>query len=232
MSDLAENPGSNNGDLVAAINRADDTTPLGTNIKRLVDNYQMVDKRQPVFSESNSRNARFYIADNFLQAWLAVIKPARDASRMRPMKKAIELAMPRCFVHEGFAFEKLIRQLHIECSRKGVGDFPLTSIELGFWNRVRDINKDIEIDIVALNSDDRIVRFGSCKRSASSHDKSSMNRFDLHIQRFMQTKEGRKLSGWKTEKLLFSPLFSDDEKASNQAAGFGSKDLLSYANLF
>lgn len=229
---LAENPGCNNGDLVAAINRADDTTPLGTHIKRLVDNYQMVDKRQPVFSESNSRNARFYITDNFLQAWLAVVKSARDTSRMRPLKKALELAMPRSFVHEGFAFEKLIRQLHIECSRKGVGDFSLTSIELGFWNRARNIDKDIEIDIVALNSDDRIVRFGSCKRTAHAHDKTSVDKFDLHIQRFMQTKEGKKLTGWGIERVLFSPVFTTDEKVNHQAAGFQAKDLLTYASLF
>ena len=62
---LAQNPGCGNGDVIAAVNREDDMTPLGTHIRRLVENYQMVDKRQPVFSDSNSRNAWYYVTDSF-----------------------------------------------------------------------------------------------------------------------------------------------------------------------
>jgi AAA+ ATPase superfamily predicted ATPase len=229
---LAQNPGCSNGDLVAAVNREDDTTPLGTHIKRLVENYQMVDKRQPVFSGSASRNARYYITDNFLQAWLSVVKPARDSSRMRPLAKAIALAMPRCFVHEGFAFEKLIRQLHIECSRKGLGDFALTSIELGFWNRARNVDNDIEIDIVALDAEGLRIRFGSCKRSATAHDSISIKKFEQHIERFLSTKEGKRVHGWAVEKVLFSPIFTSTQKESLSASGYRCLDLPAYAALF
>jgi hypothetical protein len=229
---LAENPGCSNGDLVAAVNREDDMTPLGTHIRRLVENYQMIDKRQPVFSDSNSRNARYYITDNFLQAWLSVVTPARDTSRMRPLAKAIERAMPRCFGHEGFAFEKLIRQLHIECSRKGLGDFSLTSIELGFWNRARNVDNDIEIDIVALDADDRRVRFGSCKRNAAAYEGASLARFEAHIERFLSTKEGRRVKGWTVEKALFSPVFTVVEKSVFFDKGYECRDLQWYAELF
>jgi len=229
---LAENQASNNGDLVAAVNREDDTTPLGAHLKRLVEDYRMVDKRQPVFSESASRNARYYITDNFLQSWLSVVKPARDTSRIRPLAKAIELAMPYCFRHEGFAFEKLIRQLHIECSCKGLGDFGLTAIELGFGNRARNVDNDIEIDIVALDADDRRVRFGSCKRSAAAHDRASLAKFDRHIERFLSTKEGRKVTGWTVEKALFSPVFTATEKDNLAAGGYLCRDLPTYAALF
>jgi len=229
---LAENPGCSNGDVVAAVNREDDMTPLGAHIRRLVENYQMIDRRQPVFSDSNSRNARYYVTDNFLQAWLAVVKPARDTSRMRPLAKAIERAMPRCFVHEGFAFEKLIRHLHIECSRKGLGDFSLSSIELGYWNRARNVDNDIEIDIVALDADDQRVRFGSCKRNATAHDGASLAKFETHVQRFLSTKEGRKVAGWTVEKALFSPVFTGAEKDAFAARGYECRDLQWYAALF
>ncbi|WP_331712651.1 ATP-binding protein [Caballeronia udeis] len=229
---LAQNPGCSNGDVVAAVNREDDMTPLGTHIRRLVENYQMIDKRQPVFSDSNSRNARYYVTDNFLQAWLAVVKPARDTSRMRPLAKAIERAMPRCFGHEGFAFEKLIRHLHIECSRKGLGDFSLSSIELGYWNRARNVDNDIEIDIVALDADDQRVRFGSCKRNASAHDGASLAKFETHIERFLSTKEGRRVAGWTVEKALFSPVFTTAEKGAFSERGYECRDLQWYAALF
>lgn len=170
--------------------------------------------------------------DNFPQAWLSVVKPARDTSRMRPLAKAIERAMPRCFGHEGFAFEKLIRQLHIECSRKGLGDFSLTSIELGFWNRARNVDNNIEIDIVALNADERRVRFGSCKRNATAHDGASLAKFEAHIERFRSTKEGRRVKGWTVEKALFSPVFTTVEKGAFFDKGYECRDLQWYAELF
>ncbi len=98
---------------------------------RLVKGYGMVDKLHPVFSDSKSRNARYYISDNFLKAWLAVAKPAREAARLKPIEKALAPALRRLEILEGFAFEKLIRHLHTEMSRKGKGDFELSELRLG-----------------------------------------------------------------------------------------------------
>ncbi|MGO4328912.1 ATP-binding protein [Cupriavidus sp. 2TAF22] len=228
---LSEHPGSSHGQLVGTLLRDEDEASLKVTIKRLVENYHMVDKRHPVFSESKSRNSRYYITDNFLQVWLSVVKPARDASRMRPLSKAIDLTLPRLHGHEGYAFEKLIRQLHVECSRKGVGDFSLTSIELGYWNRPRDEQNAIEIDIVALDEDARRIRFGSCKRSASKHTLSSLSEFEQQIERFMSTKEGRRVKGWTSTKALFSPAFSDEEARALTAAGYQCLDLPAYVRM-
>jgi hypothetical protein len=112
----------------------------------LVNTDRLVDKRLPVFSESNSRSARYYITDHFLQAWLAVAKPARETARMRPIERAVEIALPRLKTLEGYAFEKLIRQLHVECSKKGVGDFAWSEINMGYWNRACDASRAIEIN--------------------------------------------------------------------------------------
>jgi len=62
-------------ELVGALNDPHDLKPLSADITRLVKGYGMVDKLQPIFSNSNSRNARYYVSDNFLKAWLAVAKP-------------------------------------------------------------------------------------------------------------------------------------------------------------
>ena len=229
---LSEHPGCVHGELIAALNKDDDTSPMGTYIARLVESYRIVDKRWPVFSDSKSRNARYYITDNFLQGWLSVVKPARDAARLRPLAQVLQLAKPRTCIHEGGAFEKWIRQLHIECSRKGKGDFALTDINLGFWNHPRDVDKTIEIDLVAINSDDKRVRFGSCKRNARAHDNLSLAKFEAHIQAFLASKEGKRLEGWKTEKVLFSPVFLSEEKKILQPRGYACLDLPAYASLF
>ena len=64
---------------------------------------------------------------HFLQAWLAVAKPAREAARLKLLEMTLTLARARLMRLKGFAFEKLIQKLHLQCSRKGKGDFELTN---------------------------------------------------------------------------------------------------------
>jgi len=230
---LAQNPGCTNGDLNAAFaDKGGKDIPQSAYVSNLVNHFRMVDKQLPVFSESASRNARYYITDNFLQAWLAVAKPARDYARMKPVERAIEAVRGSLMTHEGHAFEKLIRHLHIECSKKELGDFALTDINMGFWNRPRDVSRTIEIDVVALNEDAKTVRFGSCKRSAAAHTSSSLTGFDKHIEAFMSTKEGKQVRGWTVQKVCFSPVFTPEERATLRAKGYDCRDLLDYAALF
>jgi hypothetical protein len=226
---LAEHPGSSNGDLTSALNDAKDSTPLASYLKTLVTKYRLIERRQPVFSKESSRNARFYVADNFLQAWLAVVRPARDAARIRPLDRVLPQAEARLQTLEGFAFEKLIRHLHVESARKGVGDFELSSIQLGYWNRPRGATRPIEIDLVALDEDNRKVRVGSCKRSETKHTRTSLEGFERHVADFLAVREHHQLAGWTVERVLFSPTFSSDTRSELQAQGYICRDLQNYA---
>jgi hypothetical protein len=225
---LANNAGCSHAEIVAAV-ADDETNALGTNIARLVDRYRMVDKLQPVFSDSKSRNARYYVADNFLQAWLAVAKPAREEARLKPLEKAVAPALRKLETLEGFAFEKLVRSLHVEASRKGKGDFELSQLQLGYWNRPRDSAKAIEIDLVALDEPNRKVRFGCCKRSPAAHD---LPAFEQHVHAFLRTNGHRHLANWTREMVLFSPLFSERDRAHYKRKGYETRDLVDYASLF
>lgn len=230
---VADHPGTGHNELVSTLQSATETShSMGAQLKKLVEDYRMIERRQPVFSDSRSRNARYYVTDNFLQAWIAVVRHARDAARMQPLERVLEKAKLRSETLEGIAFEKLIRHLHVECSRKGLANFPITSIEVGFWNRARTVDRLIEIDVVALNSEDKRIRFGSCKRSASAHNNGSLAAFENHIAGFMSTTEGRKITGWEIEKVLFSPTFSKKQATDLANAGYSCLDLAAYAQLF
>ncbi len=226
---LADHAGCSHADIVAALKEEDESNALGTAITRLVERYRMVDKRQPVFSDSKSRNARYYVADNFLQAWLAVAKPARGAARLKPLEKAVAPALRRLETLEGTAFEKLVRCLHLEASRKGKGDFELSRLQLGYWNRPRDASKAVEIDLVALDETSRKVRFGCCKRAPGAHD---LPAFERHVEAFLQTSGYRHLADWDREMVLFSPVFSEEQRAHFQDKGYATRDLVDYADLF
>lgn len=225
---LADHAGCGHGEIVAAL-AADEKQALGTHIARLVDHYKMVDKLQPVFADSKSRNARYYIADNFLQAWLAVAKPAREDARLKPLDKVLAPALRRLETLEGFAFEKFIRSLHLETSRKGKGDFELSHLQLGYWNRPRAVSKLIEIDLVALDEPNRKVRFGSCKRSPAAHD---LGVFERHVNAFLQTNGNKRLADWKKEMVLFSPAFSEGDRKHYKSKGYITRDLVDYADMF
>lgn len=228
---LAEHPGCHNADILTALTTDGDTT-LTQQIGRLVNNYHMVDRLQPVFAEAKSRNARYYIADNFLLAWLAVAKPAKAAARMKPMEKVLPAALNRLAALEGLAFEKWIRQLHVETSRKGLGDFAISDLKLGFWNRPRDVANSIEIDLVALDQENLRIRFGSCKRTEHAHDGLALIKFEQHIAAFLATRQYREIATWHIEKALFAPVFSPTTRAVLEGKGYVCKDLADYASLF
>jgi AAA+ ATPase superfamily predicted ATPase len=228
---LADHPGCNHADLVNNLNDPHDRTPLGTHLSRLVNGYGMVDKQHPVFSDDKNRNARYYITDNFLKAWLSVAKPAREAARLKPIGKAIEPALRRLETLEGFAFEKLIRNIHIEMSRKGKGDFELSSLQLGFWNRPRDSANSIELDLVAIDESNKRIRFGSCKRNELSHNGEALKKFEQHIASFLKSPQHKRLEGWTIEKALFSPHLASEARIALSAKGYTCKDLTDYAGL-
>mgnify|MGYP000128403883 CR=1 FL=1 len=228
---VANHPGCTNAQLVGALSVPHEPTPIATVLGRLVNNYRMVERLQPVFSDSKSRNARFHIADNFLQAWLAVVKPTREAARLRPLDRALRVAQPRLQTLEGATFEKLVRRLHVEMSRKGRGDFALSELQLGYWNRPRDAANLVEIDLVALDAENRRVRFGACKRSASAHDGPSLAAFERHVQGFLQSRDHRHLREWECERVLFAPDFDAESARRLQARGFRCLDLRYYAGL-
>ena len=229
---LAQHPGCGHGDLLSGVGAPDEKTQIGAYLTKMVQNYEMIIKLNPVFSDGKSRNARYYIADNFLQAWLSVAKPAREAARMKPLERTLNLARPRLESVEGFAFEKLIRKLHEECSRKGKSDFDLSSLQLGFWNRPKDASRSIEIDVVALDEANKRVRFGSCKRSADAHTNESLASFEQHVADFLAAKDHRYMQAWTKEMFLFSPVFTNGDRKHFAGKSYAARDLNDYATLF
>ena len=229
---LAEHPGCSNGELLTGVGLPEEKTQIGTYLVRLISKYEMVSKLNPIFSDGKSRNARYYLADNFLQAWLAVAKPAREAARLKPLALTLNAARTRLMRLEGFAFEKLIQKLHLECSRKGKGDFELSSLQLGYWNRPKGSSRSVEIDLVALDDSNRRIRFGSCKRSASAHTTDATAGFENHVANFLATKDHQYLQDWSKEMVLFAPSFTNEEKARLTGKRYVTKDLNDYAGLF
>ncbi len=204
---VARHPGQSHGDLVEAIQHVsgEDIKQIGGYLSVLINRYRLIERRLPVFAEEKERKSRYYLADNFLQSWLAALSQPISALGFRPVDGLVVDADERLATLEGFALEKMVAEHYQERSRKGLGDFPLTSQIKGYWDK-----NDTEIDLVAVNENDRVLRFGSCKRSPSKR-LSDVNNFKAHVSRFLGT--FRQYAAWRVEYVGIAPRLDEEARA-------------------
>ena len=216
---VARHPGCTHGDIEAHARAVSPTTAeqAGGYLKILIERYQMLERRLPILAKPNARRGRYYVRDNFLRSWLAALHSPVSAINFRPLKDLITQADHRLAHAEGHALERLVAHIYEERSRKGLGDFSLTSRIQGYWDR-----GDVEIDLVALNEEERIIRFGSIKRSGKRLPGDIAN-FKGHVERFLERHSA--FRAWTTELVGIAPSVSADQRAALKAGGLHAQDL-------
>jgi len=216
---IARHNGCSHSDIQEHVRQVsgDRSEQVGGYLSMLVDKYRLIEKQLPIFAKPLARKTRYYLADNFLRAWLAALANPVAALNFRPIEAVLANADQRLFEVEGKAFEKLVGHLYEERSRKGIGDFPLTSRIKGFWDR-----GGTEIDLVALNETDRVIRFGSCKRSADRLT-ADVVVFDGHVQRFLD--EFPDYKSWRIERVSMAPSIPADVRTHLEEQGRMVQDL-------
>jgi AAA+ ATPase superfamily predicted ATPase len=208
---LARHPGCTNADIEATmveLSGPGEVRQVGGYLKILSERYRMIERRLPIFSPARARSGRYYIRDNFLRAWLSALQRPVSAVAFRPVEVLIDQADGRLADVEGYALEDLAGQLYAERSRLGIGDFALSERIRGYWDRA-----DVEIDLVAVNEDEKRIRFGTCKRNpdrlpgAADALKRSAGRFlDAHA----------KFKGWTSEYVAIAPDIGENVRAALQ----------------
>lgn len=216
---IARHPGSTHGGLKAHVASVSPQSQeqVGGYLKNLSEKYRMVEKRLPIFARPTARRGRYYLRDNFLRAWLSSLANPVAATSFRPEAVLVQQADERLHESEGFGFERLVGQLYEERSRKGTGDFALTRRIQGYWDR-----GDTELDLVALNDDDQVIRFGTCKRSASKLV-ADLGRYDGHIERFLSAHP--QYREWTVEKVALAPVIGEDVRRAVHARGYLTQSL-------
>lgn len=220
---IAEQRTCSRADLQVAL---PDSRGLDACLACLVNDLRLVTKELPVFAHGSSGKARYSIADPFLGAWLAAVQPACRAERLGNVEQAIRgVLLPRIQTLEGFSFERMVREAMVEASRPEAGDFPLSGLVRGYWNRPRNGREPIEIDVVAWNDESRRIRFGSCKRRAQKHNQRSLDEFRSQVSRFLETAQGRRYRDWKHEYALYAPKFPAETRKRLENQDYLCQDL-------
>lgn len=199
---VARHPGCSNGDIEAHVREVspDTAEQVGGYLKVLIERYQMLDRKQPIFAKPGGRRGRYYIRDNFLRSWLAALHSPVSALNFRPESDLVKQADETLSDVEGHALERLVATLYQERSRKGLPGFNLTHRLDGYWDR-----KETEIDFVAIDSDSKTIRFGSCKRDPARL-KGALSNLEGHVWRFLQANP--RYQTWNHEFALIAPKLS------------------------
>ncbi|MCC6855561.1 MAG: hypothetical protein IT189_05800 [Microbacteriaceae bacterium] len=216
---VARHPGCSNGEILAHARQVDAEREkqVGGYLQVLRDRYRMIEQRQPVFAKPSARSGRYYIADNFLRTWLAALATPAASAHFRPLSELLGDADRRLADTEGYGLEKLAGTLYEERSRRGLEGFRLTQRMQGYWDR-----GDTELDLVALNEDDRIVRLGTCKRAAERLA-PDYARFDEHVARFLGRSSA--VSDWRVEKVAIATRHSPETRRAAERAGYIPQDI-------
>lgn len=216
---VARHPGCSHADIKAHIHDVSPSTAeqVGGYIRILMDRYRMLERRLPVFATRTARSGRYYVRDNFLRSWLAALQSPVSSIHFRPEAVLVDRADAGLAEVEGHSLERLAAQLYEERSRHGTGDFALTERIDGYWDR-----SDTEIDLVALNADDRVIRFGNCKRNASKLIRSAQT-FDGHVEGFLAAKPAYR--NWRLERVAIAPALDKEARSAISATGAIPQDL-------
>ncbi len=196
---------------------------LGPYLRTLTRDLRLIERLSPVFARTGHHRTRYVVSDPLLLAWLRVMQAARQAARIRSAASVAKSLVARLATLEGHAFERLVRDGVEARSRAGIG-FRLTDRVRGYWNRPRTADASIELDLVAWNEEDRVVRFGSCKRNPAKHTQAACRKFREQVGRFLRS-AGRRFASWTNQQVLFAPRFPVAQRAVLESRGWMCRDL-------
>lgn len=116
----------------------------------------IIEKEVPV-TEKNPEKSKlglYAIKDHFFSFWFRYVLPNRSRLEIENIKPVIEQIQKSFASYLGFAFERLCREACQRLMKEGIMEF--TSI--GKW-----WDKNEEIDIVALDENNKVIYFGEAK---------------------------------------------------------------------
>ena len=128
-------------------------------LERLESDYSIIAKRKPYLAGDNTRNVRYCISDNFLTFWFRFIFKYRSAVEIGNMEFVREKIFADYDTFSGLRLEVYFRQKFMETGKYNV--------VTNYWKPERNgkPGENNEIDLIAVDENDREVLIAECKRN-------------------------------------------------------------------
>lgn len=150
---------------------------LGGYLKKLMTDYQLINKMQPLFEKAANKNVHYEIGDCFLRFWFRFVNKYAhiiEAGSIDRLKTIVERDYP--------TFSGKTLEQYFLASFKEAG----TYTRLGYWHDRKGNN---EIDIVAEDEFEQKVVFYEVKRQAKNIDTAILRaKADIFFQNTKQCK--------------------------------------------
>lgn len=133
-------------------------TQVGGYLSKLIGDYELVAKRQPLFEKSPNKNVHYAIGDKFLNFWFRYIYKYDYMLEIGANDKLRQLAGKNYFTYSGQVLEAWFRD-----KLAATGGYT----RIGYWHDRRGEN---EIDIIAVDDLERRADIYEVKRQARDID--------------------------------------------------------------
>ena len=131
---------------------------IGGYLDRLENEYTIIKKVKPIFAKEGSRTVKYEIIDNFFNFWFRFIYKYRSAIEIENYEYVKNIAHRDYATYSGRFLEKyFVEQLKLTYTYSDIGSY---------WER----GKQNEIDIVAVNDEEKIILFAEVKRNPKKID--------------------------------------------------------------
>lgn len=131
-----------------------------------------VEKRTPVTEKNpeKSRKGLYFIADNFIRFWFKFVYPYKGELELDNMQIVLE-EMKKDFETKfvAFAYEDICKDIFANLCKRGVIDFVPSRIG-AYW--LNDYTGDTEIDVMAVDNQNKRIFAGECKYHRNPVDAS------------------------------------------------------------
>ena len=131
-----------------------------------------VEKRTPVTEKNpeKSRKGLYFIADNFIRFWFKYVYPYKGELELDNMQIVLE-EMKKDFETKfvAFAYDDICKDIFANLCKRGVIDFVPSRIG-AYW--LNDYTGDTEIDVMAVDNQNKRIFAGECKYHRNPVDAS------------------------------------------------------------
>lgn len=148
------------GKIASALNQ--DTSSITPYLSTLTE-LGFIEKRIPVTEKNleKTRKGLYFISDNFIRFWFHYVYPYKgelELDNVQIVLDEINKDFKEKFV--AFAYEDICKEIFQNLCKKGSVDFVPSRIG-SYW--LNDINNDTEIDVMAIDNQNKRVFVGECK---------------------------------------------------------------------
>ncbi len=146
---------------------------IGGNIKRLIEDYNVIKRVRPIMSKEGSQAVRYEISDNLLRFWFKYINRNRSMIEIGNYQLLRQLIKDDYSTYSGLVLERYFKQKLSESYNYQ---------EIGSWWNPKDTANQQEIDIVAIGAKRNSAEVYEVKRNKKNYNEKVLAQKVEHLR--------------------------------------------------